>query len=491
MFVPILLINSVLTIDLVRAQKNEKVFSVTVNSDVRASLGLQDDAGDERLSETLRSHWITTNKEGNIEGRISAIEPSQSSLVPIEQLDVTLLRKGEKVGTASTDNDGQFLLEDVEPGIYTLVAAGQNGFLAYGVHVLPSLEEFDILDLESNNGGPLPQLHPDPIENKRAYYVSHFGIPADAVIQEDLQIDAAAVPPEFTTLERISQNYLPGAAALTLGKDVDDMKAIEKSIEIRKGFQFPLAEDGSFHGRIQPIATEDGKLTKLREMNLFLIQDDLEVARVPVEENGRFKIEDVDPGVYSIVAAGQDGFAALSVELVSGTNDDADEIPPVLPDGNVSRELAESKDHYVNLHPANVAPPEVHIMGIAIVIDDDALKFIRQEIKRILELRNQDVPQFVNDDLALRQVVNETIGGFQGGLGPGGFPVGSSVPVGPGGFPSAPGLANAGPAFQQAGSGKWILLAGVATAIAIGTSNNSPENPFDMSDNDDIIVVAQ
>ena len=33
----------------------------------------------------------------DLDGRISAIEPSQSSTVPIERLDVALMKKGEKV----------------------------------------------------------------------------------------------------------------------------------------------------------------------------------------------------------------------------------------------------------------------------------------------------------------------------------------------------------------------------------------------------------
>ena len=258
--VPAILLNIVITIDYVVAERNKTVYTVNLKPSILNARLRQDD---EKLSETLRAHWVTTNEDGDLFGRVSAIDPANSTAIPIERLDVALIKKGEKVGTSVTDDEGQFLLEGIEPGVYTLVAAGQNGFLAYGIQVLPKLEDFD--DLDANVSGP----------SKQAFYVSHFGIPPDAIVQEELQIDAAAVPPEFSTLERISQDYLSPAAAFSIGRDTDDLTAIEKATRIKGGIQFPLDEEGNFNGRIQPIATENGETAKLSEMNLFLIQDDI------------------------------------------------------------------------------------------------------------------------------------------------------------------------------------------------------------------------
>ncbi len=377
--IPAILLNGVLAIDHVLAKHYDETFRVTLNNvELRAKQKQQADV----LSETLRSHWIATNDDGNITGRISALAPDQSAAIPIARLDVTLLKKGEKIRFSATDDQGRFELEDVEPGVYTLVAAGQNGFLAYGVQVLPQLEEFDVLELDAQV---------DPASAKRRYYVSHFGIPEGVEIQEELQIDAAAVPPEFETLERISQNFLPSATALSVGRDVDDLKAIDKATNIQGGFQFPLDEAGNFNGRIQPIATERGEPAKLTEMNIFLIEDDLEVARVPVEENGDFKIEDVSPGVYSLVAAGKDGFAALSFELVT-PDPETSEVPP---EEDVGVRGSQRKTRLVSydLKPARKAPVK---MGIAIVTDPRDIQAIKQQIERISQLRNDLFNRLVN-----------------------------------------------------------------------------------------------
>ena len=138
--VPAILFNVVITLDHVNAKNNETEFRIRIKEVAKEALEAAKQQDQSPLGETLQSHWITTDDDDNLTCRISAIEPNPSITVPIEKLDVTLLRKGQKIRQASTDSDGQFTLEDVEPGVYTLVAAGNNGFLAYGVYVLPKRE---------------------------------------------------------------------------------------------------------------------------------------------------------------------------------------------------------------------------------------------------------------------------------------------------------------------------------------------------------------
>ncbi len=374
--VPAIMLNIGLTLDHVIATNNENVFRVTLKSTAMEALAATKSQDEEPLSDTLRAHWITTNDDGDLTGRISAIEPSQSVTVPIEKLDVSLLKKGEKISKSTTDDEGKFLLEDVQPGVYTLVASGQNGFLAYGVNVLPKLEVFDALERNT-------QLDP---REKNAFYVSHFELPQDAVVAEELQIDAAAVPPEFSTLQRISQNFLPSATAMNISRDLDDAKAIGKASEVKGGFKYPLSDNGSLAGRIQPIATDDGEPAKLSDMNIFLIQDDVEAARVTVEENGKFEIEDVDPGVYSLIAAGEDGFAALSIELVKAKEKIGG--------------LSGTKAHYVSTGAAkNRKGPG---LGIAIVSDPQDIQACKREAQNAFNLRQQ-----MNNQLANQQPFNQ------------------------------------------------------------------------------------
>ena len=495
--IPVILLNAVLAIEHVSAKNNEKIFTVTVNSKLlaaHASTTQEDLAGETQLNETLRAHWVSANPDGNINGRISGIDESESALVPIEQLDVTLLKRGEKVSTAATDAEGRFVLPNVQPGVYTLVAAGVNGFLAYGVHVLPPLDNLDdgeavpfedqpdnLLELKTSSDSDSDSMPtPTPAKfstTKHEYYVAHYNVPPDAVIQEELQIDAAAVPPEFETLERISQNYLPAASALAIARDTDDLKAIQQAIEIRGGFEFPLADDGSFNGRIQPIATETGELTKLSEMNLFLIQEDLEVARVAVEENGKFKVEDVDPGVYSLVAAGKDGFAAMSIELVAA-DQNGDENQERQTRKRLPSSAASGNIHYVSTAARPVTFEEsVPELGIAIVIDPQDVQFIQQELSRIVQLRRQMAPQFAPNPMPGQPMMAGQNGFFPGsGFAPNVVGDGFAGPIA---YSPASSAVGGGPGrFFGRGNLRRFLIPGlIAAAIAIPLSDNDPVNP--------------
>jgi len=305
------------SVDFLTAAQQRRMLEVTVTRHIMAAL--QQDA-DRPIDQSLRAHWITPDAEGNIDGRISSLDSETAEASPIGFLTVTLMEKGQQISKAKTDKEGRFVLEAVEPGIYTLLAYGKSGFLAYGVNVLPRLEELD-LDDEVNLNAQNSDRTPLSVKQRQAMYVSHFKLPVNAVVAEELKIDAAAVPPEFTALRNISQNYLSASSAFSVNADKDDLKGIAKANLTPGGFQFSLSPDGHFHGRLQPIATEGGKPAKLSDMNLFLIQDDVEILRVAAEENGQFLMNDVEPGVYSLIAAGEDGFAALSLELVSAEED--------------------------------------------------------------------------------------------------------------------------------------------------------------------------
>jgi hypothetical protein len=460
--IPVIMLNGMLTIDRVLAQNHEKIFTVTLSEVALAALNRQDD--DSRLSETFQAHWVTTNEDGNLEGRISAIDPDQAIAIPLEQLDVTLLQKGDEVRTAATGESGRFLLKDVEPGVYTIVASGRSGFLAYGVHVLPRLEGFDVSGLDSRlDAAPSGEL-----EAKQEYYVSHFGIPADAHVVEELQIDAAAVPPKYDTLMRISQNYLPAATALAVRSDVDDLKAIKKATKIRGGFKFPLDEEGNLIGRIQPIATSSGELSKVSEMNVFLIQEDQEVARVAVEESGSFKIEDVEPGVYSIVAAGKDGFAALSLELVEGTLNGQDRV------GAIGRQ---ANAHYVSLGKS--APEPGPTFAMAYIVDGrDINKVVNEKLKDAFE-QNQ-----------AQQLVQQGGGNFEQ-FGGQSYPSSSGGMYGSNSVPSGgSGGATGTVGGSRAGAGIAVAFAaaiGIGAAVTFSDSS-SPSDPDSPSDNASVEV---
>ena len=366
---PAIMLNIGLTLDHVLATNNGKTYIARTQvlvSEAENSLQLQDD---EPISDLVNTHWITTNEQGNLDGRISGIEPQSSITIPIGKLNISLLQNGIAIREASTNYDGKFTLNNVDPGTYTLLAAGQNGFLAYGVNILPKIKAKDLTDF--NN------LDLNPSGRVKAYYVSHFNVPTNAIVSKGLQIDAAAVPPEFQTLQRISQNYLPENKIVEVDKDSDDVTPVGEASEIASGFNHPLTADGSFTGSVQPIATPDGTPGKLSEMNVFLIQDDIEIARVTVEPNGKFTVEDIDPGVYGLIIAGNDGFAAMSVRLTSQKADAAT--------NDTDRN---SKTHFVS-HRVESEIPRRNALSVSFITNPNDIAVVKQQVSNAVNMRQQ------------------------------------------------------------------------------------------------------
>ena len=367
-------------------------FLVTLTQALPSSALGQDEAP---LRRTIRSHWVRPNADGEIEGRISALE--MNSTIPLQQLEVSLVKDGEKLHTETTDEEGQFSFSDVTPDIYTLIASGKNGFMAYGIEVVPR-PEGGILDLDFGKREAA----------EKAFYTK-LGLPAGTVVQDDLQIDAAAIPPTFNTMQRLTQTFLQSAGVFAA-----DVKAIGNAEEVSGGFQYALSNDGSFKGKLQPIGTKGGESQSLSDMNIFLIQDDIEIGRVPVEENGNFELKDVEPGVYAIVAAGKDGFAALSMELVAGTDGDVNVAPPQRGIFNTA---------------APIKQVDLPAIGIAIVTNAADIQVIQQEVQRVANLNQpaaDNVNQLPADNFAQQQLP----------IGSDGF--GASAPPAGGGFGGSP-----------------------------------------------------
>ncbi len=245
---------------------------------------------DDSLNETFRSHYIRLEEGNKFGGTITGIDARSNIATGIGGLKVYLVKNSKVIQEELTNTKGQFEMSDVEPGTYSLCVAGQNGFLAYGVHMVEPAPDSDAND---------------EVEIQTSWHVS-----------SPLQVTAAVVPPEFKTLRRIMSNMLPSSVSGAVGIGSDDVRInVAKSI-VAGGYKIYLTPEGTLKGRLAPIGTKKKQPIQMKSMNVFLIQDDEIYARASVKADGQFEIREVEAGVYGFAAAGKDGFAALSFEAV-------------------------------------------------------------------------------------------------------------------------------------------------------------------------------
>ena len=100
----------------------------------------------ERIGLSATSHRVHLDQNGNLRGRLSLIDPQSQSLVPAQDLQVYFIQNGRVMERVTPGPGGQFVVEGIAPGVYSIAAQGPPGFTAFSAQVLP----FD----PSNQTGP-------------------------------------------------------------------------------------------------------------------------------------------------------------------------------------------------------------------------------------------------------------------------------------------------------------------------------------------------
>lgn len=272
---------------------------------------------DRPFSDIIQAHWVSLTKDNSLVGRISTIDPEQLELQPAESLQVAFVQNGMVMSTGTTDQAGRFSATDLRPRVYSLIAPGANGFMAYSLSVLPFRANGQD---EVQRDGPPRRAVGDLGDD--AY------IPVDLRrVESSLTIDAAAVPPTFKTIGRLVRIYYPNFRKSAFGENAYqnavnrdranklpgwndeagphgrlDMKTAlvsktkaAKSAAIRT-YRIPLRPDGRLIGRLHAIQRDTGRPKMVRSLNVFIIQNDRELAQVSVDRYGVFEVNGVSPG---------------------------------------------------------------------------------------------------------------------------------------------------------------------------------------------------
>lgn len=219
------------------------------------------DADEQPTIEGNRSHLISVNRAGAIEGRVSSSQGNG-------EMNVYFVRDGEVVRQLRTDADGYFVADNMAPGSYSFLATGRGGFAAYGVQVLP-------------------------YNNARA---------AGAM-------EAAAISTQFAGLAEIINDRLPAVIA-------SDLMSLENPASQQADFEgenVVQLVDGHLFGRVATVKTSSRNVERT---TVLLIRDGRQVAETTVDQGGQFSISGLQSGVYDFLASGDNGLAAIRFRAI-------------------------------------------------------------------------------------------------------------------------------------------------------------------------------
>jgi hypothetical protein len=287
---------------------------------------------------------VQLSETGKLVGRFSVIDPTSGERIRADAVRIFFIRGGETVLKVTPGVGGLFQVK-IAPGSYSMVAAGSDGFSAFGIHVLPFQRE--------NNGG----------------------LAGGSIVQ----IDASMIPPEdFSAVRPMIRKYSREISQLQDSVEPQNPKPAVKDAPNASAGGTPsyrrisvtLRADGTLVGQSNRFDRRQGKSVGVGNLVITLIQDGLILAQVPTDEQGVFRIKDLEPGVYSLVAAGPGGFAAFSIQVLARqANDTVSNNANADPFQTVSHVLLLQDGNGGGDFSANVSDPE----------DADALQQIADE----------------------------------------------------------------------------------------------------------------
>ena len=183
-----------------------------------------------------------------------------------ERTSVRIVQSGRIVQTHRVGIGGVVQVSEVSPGAYSIFASGNEGFAAFGTYL------GDTAYGASNRVGLVPQ--------------------------RDAQI-----------VRRLIEANLRTGTGTPTTKKVSRNSSTENS-------DFELQADGSVKGQIIRATPTNQDAYPITDMFVAFVRDNQVVAEARSDAQGEFSLTGLSPGIYSLAAAGPEGFVCFSSAVI-------------------------------------------------------------------------------------------------------------------------------------------------------------------------------
>lgn len=231
-----------------------------------------------------RTSKVHLSEDGFLVGRIGVLAQADANLIAISDIRVSAHQNGKLVGSAKPSPQGIFQLK-IDPGVYTLIASGNDGFSSYALDVLEAMPEED--QAPDDDGSPI-------------------------------QIETAAIPPsDFGLLKSLV------STRLTRGTRIQDDGTIPASFRNADGFKATttvqlhkvmLNADGEVVGVVRRLDNAGSRIIT-PDVDIFFAEAGRLMTQSVTDDAGVFRAK-VQPGVYSVIATSEYGFAAFAAQVI-------------------------------------------------------------------------------------------------------------------------------------------------------------------------------
>ncbi len=393
-----------------------------------AEVSIDDEILDPNEVLATRQHHIRLDANGGFTGRISGLTRPDGNLAPASGAKVRIVRDGNLVTSAMTNEDGTFTFTGLTEGVSAIIATGPDTLMLFAVRLV-------------RENAAVADATPVSLEASEAEVVE-LEMNSAAVSGSDIAVARRLIFERLPEHDRRFQDATnqKEETAYPMGQGEPSTQLSHHQIQLRP--------DGSLVGEVNLLDTRTGRHREILDLTIHFVRDGEHVGSTSVQPSGEFIMPGLTPGVYSIVTNGSDGILALGVDLIGA-------FAGPLGDGKYKlTSIAQGLD--LTVAPVNA---ENFNEGNASDVTDGELD-----------------PSSNSDDLPPPIVGGGIPGG--GGFGPIGGPGGGGFAGGPGGGFGG-GTGGGGGGFGGGGGGLGALLgagvgAGLGYALADDNSTASP-----------------
>ena len=241
------------------------------------------------LGTELRSSWVVLDAEGNLPGQIL------SDAHGVAEAKIFLIQEGRLKAEVETNAEGRFTVRGISQGSYSVLVHAGDYYAISGLIVLDN--EYRSANFQHRLTISVSEASTVAIYNlvtQRATNVTfrNFGEHAFGETPDD--------PARLYGFQGLTSQKPEAVPATTI-----------------RSSRVQLTDEGSFIGRLHAVRSLNARPVDLKTTDVILLKDGEVVQNTKTNRYGIFRMENLEPGYYSLVSAGPDGVLVSGIELTS------------------------------------------------------------------------------------------------------------------------------------------------------------------------------
>ena len=264
-----------------------------------------------------RAFRVRLSGTSALPGVLRVVDAATGELRPAREMTLSFLSGGHKpaawdgpsgtgsvVQTVAAGADGSFSVAGLKPGLYSVVGRGPEGYLAFGLHVLPAESAGDASSLDVIASPPADVAVIAGLAGR------YMAAPGNG---PPLGAAAATAPAAATPLRTVS------AERLASYEEADDLQGTRAPT---KRHVIEIGADGVAGGRVVALYDGTGLARPFGTARVFMLRNGAVAAQDVTGADGSYSLSGLTEGIYTLAVMSPIGVTVTAVEVETARDAD-------------------------------------------------------------------------------------------------------------------------------------------------------------------------